>query len=316
MKRLLLILIVISAIDARAQFQGDLFFETPTTRVESDGEFELLVQAFVGSEAFGASHFEVLFDPSVIEITGVADGDFSTKVLCVDGGVASIIVANDVALDRPIGTVSVVRLAGRAVGTVGESSNLTIRPVELRNTDGDLLPDIRGFAATITIDPAPLASPGIVVRQVVESPSDEQINPERDPGLPYRPVGCSVWVTHRTSDGDLCLVETLIVDPGGSESEAQAPLDTFRLDLSQRPADGPVYRLGPFATGGGGMPKFLLEFTGREASLWELERSPDNQVWRGTGLVVDGDLSSTILIEERTRTGAFYRLKRIGAESP
>ncbi|MGB0514203.1 MAG: cohesin domain-containing protein [Wenzhouxiangellaceae bacterium] len=144
------------AAPVQAQFAGDLFFAEPSVAIPADGQGTLEVQVFAGAETFGAAQFELLFDPTRLEVVSVRPGDAPElqEVFSVrrENGRVAIIVANSGSLDVPFGTASLARVDVRPLAPAG-----SVIPIQTR---------VQGVLRQDTI---PFASPGGLGGEVVVS---------------------------------------------------------------------------------------------------------------------------------------------------
>ncbi len=101
---------------AQAQFPGDVFFQNPSIAIQEGGTGQIEVVTFAGTDVLGAAQFDIVFDPSALEVVGVTPGSAEelerTMVSKVSNGKVSVIILNDRSLTKPFGTVSLARIDG------------------------------------------------------------------------------------------------------------------------------------------------------------------------------------------------------------
>jgi hypothetical protein len=138
-----------------AQFAGDLFFQEPSIAVAQNHTGRLTLQAFAGSDPLGAVHVELTYDSHALDIVDVIPGaDFQaagSTVSKVAPGQVVVVLANMVALDRPIGTIDLITIEARAMAPPG-----TIIPIEVArrgylHTDGSANTTGQPFGAEIVV---------------------------------------------------------------------------------------------------------------------------------------------------------------------
>ncbi len=155
--------LALSAPAVRAQFPGDMFFSDPSVTIVAGETGDLEVVAFSGSDAFGAAHFDLVYDPAELEIVTSAAGD-SGELGAVatrdSAGMISVVAMNNGSATQPIGTVSLRNLTVRPLLPAG--SNITVQIVAhsaLKQNNGSF-GSVQGFSATITVVNPPTAGPG------------------------------------------------------------------------------------------------------------------------------------------------------------
>lgn len=123
-------LTVVSFSEARAQFLGDVFFETPSILASNGEEVILKVAVFTGTEVFGSADFTLSFDESLFEVKEVGfHNDISgVKSLETDKGLTKlrILAANGTSVDKPSGIVSIADIKGTVLAPSG--ANISISP--------------------------------------------------------------------------------------------------------------------------------------------------------------------------------------------
>ena len=304
---------------AYAQFFGDVYFSEPSKQVIPGDEFEMSVEIFTGNEPFGALRFDLTFDPKVIEITSTETPE-GTSYFCVNGGLASFVIANDISLDGPIGTVRVLTLRGRAVGADGDTSSLNLQPGEFRATDGTKFGQGNGFGGTITINTGANALASVALKQVISSSLDKRIDPNIG-NIPYRRAGCDLTVVHALPDGRLCATNTVIIDPEAPVELGVNIDDSFRIESS--PIVPTVRSKEVTSTAGGdrmetgravmdqGLLSMYLHQKGSTGAIYRLERSTDLTSWEDTGLRTSGNQGNLIHVKEVPGESRFFRAVKI-----
>ncbi len=141
---------------AHAQFVGDMFFAQPSVAVAEGGTATLEAELFSGAIPLGAAHFDLLYDPSQVEVVGVSAG--STRE--IENGVASapaapgrtgIVALNGASLDHPIGTESLARITLRPLVPAGSIVFFQLAPRSLLRTNSTSFPAGRGFFGELVV---------------------------------------------------------------------------------------------------------------------------------------------------------------------
>jgi hypothetical protein len=149
-------LIAVSAPAAHAQYAGDMFFATPSVAVAEGGTATMEADLFSGSVPLGAAQFDLLYDPSQVEVVSVDAG--GTQEL--ENGVASapvspgrtgIVALNGASLDHPFGTESLARVTFRPLVPAGSYILLQLAPRSLLRTDSTPFPAGRGFYGELVV---------------------------------------------------------------------------------------------------------------------------------------------------------------------
>lgn len=139
-----------------AQFVGDMFFAQPSVAVAEGGTATLEADLFSGVNPLGAAHFDLLYDPSQLEVVGVAPG--GTKEL--EDGVASapaapgrtgIVALNGASVDHPFGTERLARITLRPLVPAGSIVFFQLAPRSLLRTDSTPFPAGRGFFGELVV---------------------------------------------------------------------------------------------------------------------------------------------------------------------
>jgi len=152
---LLTLFLLLMPLSARAQFRGDVFFANPSVSVPAGGVAVLEVQVFSGSDVVGATHIDIIFDPTRAEIVAVEPGTTSELV----DGVASanlpgrlgIVTLNGKSLLKPFGTVSLAKVRVKPLVAAGERVNLSIQVRSLLRQNNTVFPSSQGFAGEILV---------------------------------------------------------------------------------------------------------------------------------------------------------------------
>ena len=114
---------------ARAQFLGDVFFETPSILAESGETAVLSVAAFTGVETFGSIDFLVSFESSALSFESIEFPEGMTGEVLVETNddliQLRVIVANIASLQRPAGIVSVAEISVSVLAINGESISIS-----------------------------------------------------------------------------------------------------------------------------------------------------------------------------------------------
>jgi hypothetical protein len=149
------LMLVLVPASARAQFRGDVFFASPSVSVPAGGVAVLEVQMFSGADIVGATHIDVVFDPSRAEVVAVEPGTASELVdglaSAISPGRAGIVTLNGKSLLQPIGTVSVAKLHVKPLVTAGNRVTLSIQVRSLLRQNSTPFPSFRGFSGEILV---------------------------------------------------------------------------------------------------------------------------------------------------------------------
>jgi len=140
---------------ARAQFQGDVFFASPSVSVTAGGVAVLEVQMFSGADVVGATHLDVVFDPAQAEVVAVEPG--ATSELA-DGlassnspGRTGIVTLNGVSLLQPLGTVSLAKVRVKPLVAAGNRVTVRIQVRSLLRQNSTPFPSWQGFSGEILV---------------------------------------------------------------------------------------------------------------------------------------------------------------------
>ena len=113
---------------AKAQFLGDIFFETPSVSAVNGEELVLNLAAFTGAEIFGSTHLEISFDNSLFSITSVdfPNGISGESLSDTSGNITTlkIVAANGISLDEPTGVVTIADVRGTVSASPGTIINM------------------------------------------------------------------------------------------------------------------------------------------------------------------------------------------------
>lgn len=156
---LLAVVLLLMPLSARAQFRGDVFFANPSVSVPAGGVAVLEVQMFSGSDVVGATHIDIIFDPTRAEIAAVEPG---TTAELVDGvasatspGRVGIVTLNGKSLLQPFGTVSLAKVRVKPLVPAGERVSLSIQVRSLLRQNNTAFPSFQGFSGEILVVSAP-----------------------------------------------------------------------------------------------------------------------------------------------------------------
>jgi hypothetical protein len=149
---------------APAQFQGDVYFASPSVSVPQGGIAEMAIEAYVGATALGAAHVEVEFtagSADVVGFDGPTDAALHDNVgQAVTPGRWSAVVFNAKSVDRPIGTVRLGVLRIRPLVDAGQQVRLQIRVRALLDGTTTAFPSTRGFVGVISVTSPSGGAPG------------------------------------------------------------------------------------------------------------------------------------------------------------
>jgi len=160
-----LLLPLLLAAPAAAQFPGDVFFASPSVSVVAGSSVELEVQVFAGGSALGGVAFEVVFDATEVTLEAVLSGTTPgfTEELAVVAlpDRTAIVVLNDLATDGPIGTSTTARLVMKPLVAAG--TQVAVELVARSAVDGQSQPfaQTNGFTGSLQVvssAPATLAA--------------------------------------------------------------------------------------------------------------------------------------------------------------
>lgn len=156
--RLLLLagaVLLLSPVAASAQFRGDVFFAQPSVSVPAGSVAVLEVQMFSGADVVGATHINIVFDSTKVEVVAVEPG---TTVELADGlasavspGRAGIVTLNGKSLLQPLGTVSLAKVRVKPLVAAGNKVTLTIQVRSLLRQDNTPFPSSQGFSGEILV---------------------------------------------------------------------------------------------------------------------------------------------------------------------
>ncbi|MEZ5652529.1 MAG: cohesin domain-containing protein [Burkholderiaceae bacterium] len=140
---------------AHAQFVGDIFFVNPSVVAPAGGTGSLDLSIFSGSSVFGAVKASIRFDSTklrVIDVEPIAAGQplLTLKWKLVDGEIRFIAV-NGASLVEPIGTVGLVRITFRAIGSAGDTVQISSSVDQAIGADQSVLRQGTGFGAEVNI---------------------------------------------------------------------------------------------------------------------------------------------------------------------
>lgn len=143
---------------AQAQFPGDVFFQNPSIAIQEGGTGQIEVVTFAGTDVLGAAQFDIVFDPSALEVVGVTPGSAEelerTMVSKVSNGKVSVIILNDRSLTKPFGTVSLVRIDVRPLLPAGSRINLVTDVKEILMQDSTTFGSFFGFGGEVVVTSA------------------------------------------------------------------------------------------------------------------------------------------------------------------
>lgn len=140
--------------EAKAQFKGDVFFETPSISVNSGDDVSLTIAAFTGVDVFGAADIAVSYDASLFALKAVSypDGLTGLSDTSTDAGIMNvrIISANGTSGEQPPGVASFVTLTGTVLASPGTVFNLTTQNQKVLLSDRSEITN-DGFAAEVSV---------------------------------------------------------------------------------------------------------------------------------------------------------------------
>lgn len=147
------------AVSARAQFPGDVYFQSPSQVVPFGQTATIAVDLFAGAEVFGALSLDIEFDPAQVEVQSVSAGTTSE----VSDGMRSrltagklrIAVVNGKSLTSPIGTVNLASVVVRVIAAPGSQFRIRLSNVTWLNASVETR-TTRTFDATVTVTDASL----------------------------------------------------------------------------------------------------------------------------------------------------------------
>lgn len=149
------VVLLLAPVAARAQFQGDVFFASPSVSVPAGGVAVLEVQMFSGADVVGATHIDVVFDPARAEVVAVEPG--TTSELAdglasdISAGRAGVVTLNGKSLIQPLGTVSLAKLRVKPLVTAGNKVILNIQVRSLLRQNNSPFPNSQGFSGEILV---------------------------------------------------------------------------------------------------------------------------------------------------------------------
>lgn len=147
----------LSSYHATAQFSGDLFFEPASSSLIIGENLELDLNFFAGANPFGAIHAILSADDGV-EFIDVKPGRNSfpdsalTTEISEDKRTLSIVLANGINLDGPIGTVNLAKIVVQAKSQSSGTVFIDSETIEAISPDGEQFASLdRGLSASIAI---------------------------------------------------------------------------------------------------------------------------------------------------------------------
>ncbi|GAA0497946.1 MULTISPECIES: cohesin domain-containing protein [Pigmentiphaga] len=148
---------------AHAQFVGDAFFVDPSVTAVTGAEGAIQVAVFSGTQAVGAAHATVTYDPAALEILAidpVAAGRVTPAVQWrKDGNVLHIVMVNGTSLTQPIGTVPLGNIRFKVLGPARATTTLTAKATEILMPDATAIPPgLKSYDGEVTFVEA-VASP-------------------------------------------------------------------------------------------------------------------------------------------------------------
>lgn len=234
-RRTLLLLGIVSALvapAAQAQFPGDVFFAEPSVAAPQGGTATLEVLLFSGTQAVGATHFEVLFDADDAEVVAVEAGSTEElapgQVSVTKAGRISVVSLNGSSLTRPFGTASLARLRIRPLVPPGSRVSLDLEVRSLLKADSTPFPESEGFAGEILVVSAVRGNrtslPGVGASDAVD-PGEAGLGDQRRRARAFRRPGQAVELLElRTLGGETSVVPHRMVVP-----DPTAPSETPRF---------------------------------------------------------------------------------------
>ena len=314
-------LMVILAIgNSHGQFSGDLFFKDPTILVENNESFNLDIEIFTGSQIFGAAQFELIFDSSLIQIDGIElnenEGDF---FLCYEEKPNRLLVAivNDYSLQKPFGTVSLLKVRGKAIGGGGETAQITIVPVSVLEPSGNRFAATNGFSASVTISPsASKARTSVAFRE-----SKGSICPSVDSvfyGVPYMRPGHMITIFGKDPKGEDVITCFRTFDP-------DAPTDSVRMienfDVVVNPQISEREHIGGGSVENSekrsllGKVNFTVLYSTKLDREYRLQRSSNLFSWHDCGINFHGSGLDEVTINDFESSPKFYRVIEVSEKN-
>lgn len=162
---------------SQAQFPGDLFFAEPSVAVPEGGVATFEVLLFSGAHVVGATHFEVIVDPTQAEVVGVEAGATaqlaSGHAAVISPGRAAVVDLNGESLTQPIGTSSLAHIQVRPLVGAGSRIPLSIQVRSLLRQDLLPLPGGRGFGGELLVVSAGPVGQAATVTSVATPATDD-----------------------------------------------------------------------------------------------------------------------------------------------
>jgi hypothetical protein len=97
-----------------AQFEGDIFFDTPSVTGQRGTEVDMSISAFSGGRVLGAAQIDISYDPqqlSVLDVVPSTNKEFQNNfVYRNNNGTISVVTLNDGSTKVPFGTVGLVKI--------------------------------------------------------------------------------------------------------------------------------------------------------------------------------------------------------------
>lgn len=177
---------------AHAQFVGDAFFVEPSVTAAPGGEGAVQVALFAGTQAVGAAQVTVTYDPKALEVLGVDPVEAGRITTAMqwrkEGNVLHIVMVNGASLSQPIGTVPLGKIRFKALGAVGETTELWAKAIEILKPNAEAIPPgLEALKGDVTVAASTTTTARIAARSM---PSTEPSLVKRALGM--RPAGGTV----------------------------------------------------------------------------------------------------------------------------
>jgi hypothetical protein len=147
---------------AYAQYQGDVFFKTPSVLISKDQVKDLDLTIYTGDKPFGAATAQIQFDPQKIEVVKVEPVASSDVLPVIEwkmtNGTVKIAAVNGASLTEPFGSVVLARISVRAVGNPGDQTSVSSAVNEAYGADKSAYRKGDGLSAEISIGTAVAAT--------------------------------------------------------------------------------------------------------------------------------------------------------------
>jgi hypothetical protein len=219
------VVLLLMPVAARAQFQGDVFFASPSVSVPAGGVAVLEVQLFSGADVVGATHIDILFDSTRAEVVAVEPGTTSELAdglaSAISPGRAGIVTLNGKSLLQPLGTVSLAKVRVKPLVAAGNRVTLSIQVRSLLRQNNTAFTASKGFSAEILVTSAATSS-SLKADSGVSSASVQAEEDASERARAFRRLGLAVELLNFELRGGVISTRSRQVVIPDSEAPAEA----------------------------------------------------------------------------------------------